>query len=79
MNKTTIVETAASNGHPLSGFTLADCVPIVVDSVKATVLWAATWKDKVRSDVSALQARPGGVKVRFQMVGADLYAMRFAP
>jgi len=68
-----------SSGHPLSGFTLADCVPIVVDSVNAMVLWAATWKDKVRSDVSALQARPGGVKVRFQMVGADLYAMRFAP
>ena len=68
-----------TTGQPLPGFALQDCVPMVVDSVNATVLWAETWKDKARSDVSSLQARPGGVKVRLQMVGAHLYALQFVP
>ena len=65
--------------QPLSGFALEDCVPMVVDSVNATVLWAGTWKEEARSDVSSLRARPGGVIVRFQMIGAQLYALRFVP
>ena len=65
--------------QPLPGFALEDCVPMVVDSVNATVLWAKTWKDAARSDVSSLQARSTGVIVRLQMVGAQLYALQFVP
>ena len=65
--------------QPLPGFALEDCVPMVVDSVNATVLWAKAWNDTARSDVSSLQARPTGVIVRLQMVGAQLYALQFVP
>ena len=65
--------------QPLPGFALEDCVPMVVDSVNATVLWAGTWEEEPRSDVSSLQTRSDGVIVRFQIIGAQLYALRFVP
>ena len=66
-----------ASGGALPGFSLADCVPMVVDSVNATVIWNPTWDGRPNSDVSALQNRPGGVRVRLQMVGAQLYALQF--
>ena len=52
---------------------------MVVDSVNATVLWAGTWEEEPRSDLSSLQTRSDGVIVRFQIIGAQLYALRFVP
>ena len=66
------------SGAPLHGFALADCVPMIVDSVNATVIWdGGKWDGKPNADISALQRHPGGVRVRLQMVAAELYAMQF--
>jgi hypothetical protein len=68
-----------ASGAALPGFALADCIPMIVDSVNATVLWQGrqNWKETPKSDVSKLQTHPGGVRVRLQMVGAELYALQF--
>ena len=67
-----------ASGAAFPGFSLADCVPIIVDSVNATVIWNPTWDGKrPNSDVSALQNHPTGVRVRLQMVGAQLFALQF--
>ena len=67
-----------ASGAAIPGFALIDCVPMVVDSVNATVIWSAKWDGKANSDVSKLQNRPSGVRVRLQMVGAQLFALQFA-
>lgn len=65
------------SGQPIAGFSDADCIPMVVDAVNATVMWAATSTVQPRADVSSLTSRAGGVIVKFTLVGADLYAFQF--
>jgi hypothetical protein len=66
-----------ASGDPLPGFGLTDCIPMVVDSVNATVFWAKDYHTNPVSDVSALAASAHGVQVVFQLVGAELYAFQF--
>lgn len=66
-----------ATGAALPNFTLGDCVPMIVDSVNATVIWNPKWDGKPNADVSALQNHPAGVRVRLQMVGARLFALQF--
>lgn len=66
-----------ASGAALPGFEMSACVPIIVDSVNATVIWNPRWDGKPTSDVSALQNHPAGVRVRLQMVGAQLFALQF--
>ena len=65
------------SSQPIAGFSDADCIPMVVDAVNATVMWAATSTVQPRADVSSLASRTGGVVVKFTLVGADLYAFQF--
>jgi hypothetical protein len=67
-----------ASGQPIAGFSDAECIPMVVDAVNATVLWAATSTLQPRADVSSLARWAGGVVVKFTLVGADLYAFQFA-
>lgn len=66
-----------ASGDALPGFMLNDCVPMIVDSVNATVIWNAKWNGKANSDVSSLRNRPAGIRIRIQMVGAQLFALQF--
>ena len=56
-------------GHPLKGFTLADCPVMFGDELQRTVSWTQG------SDVSQLSGKP--VRLRFELRDADLYALRF--
>ena len=53
----------------MPGFTAADCDEIVGDELERTVSWQG------RTDLRALAGR--AVRLRFHMVDADLYALRF--
>ena len=73
------------DGNPLPGFTLAECIPMIVDSVNATVIWSPAGlcgptdphcRGATHSDVSALSGKP--VRLKLQMVGAQLYSFRFS-
>jgi hypothetical protein len=63
------VEIQDEAGHPLLGFTLADCPEIYDDAIEQVV----SWKDG--RDVSKLAGQP--VRLRFQLRDADLYAWQF--
>jgi len=63
------VEILDEAGKPLPGFTAADCDEIVGDELERTVSWQG------RTDLRALAGR--AVRLRFHMVDADLYALRF--
>ena len=52
-------------GRPIPGFTFADCTPVVTDSTKAQLRFRG-------GDLSALRGRV--VRLRFEMIAADLYA-----
>jgi len=65
----TLVELQDADGMPMTGFTLADCIPITADAIEHVVKW------KAGSDVSALVGKP--VRLRFVMTDADLYSFRF--
>ena len=52
-------------GTPIPGFTFADCTPVVTDSTKAQLRFRG-------GDLSALRGRV--VRLRFEMIAADLYA-----
>ena len=76
---------ASKDGKPLPGFTLAECIPMIVDSVNATVIWSPAGlcgpsdphcRGATHSDVSALSGKP--VRLKLQMVGAQLYSFRFS-
>ena len=57
------------SGKALPGFSLEDCDPIRVDSVRHVVTW------KGRSDVTALAGKP--VRLQFELTNAKLYAFQF--
>jgi hypothetical protein len=63
------VEIQDPSGQPLPGYTLAEALELVGDSIERTVEW------KAGADVSALAGRP--VRLRFVMKDADLYSIRF--
>jgi len=62
-------------GEELEGFGQGDCVPLIGNEIERGVTWRR--EDGPSGDVSALRGRT--VRLRFALVDADLYAMRFAP
>jgi len=66
------VEIQDANGQPIEGYALADCPPILCDSLCHVVRW------RLRGgDLRPLAGRP--VRVRFVLRDADLYAFQFVP
>jgi len=63
------VEIQQMDGKAVPGFALADCRRLVGDSIEQVVQWGKA------SDVSRLAGRP--VRLRFSMLEADLFALRF--
>ncbi|HVZ65666.1 MAG TPA: LamG-like jellyroll fold domain-containing protein [Lacunisphaera sp.] len=61
-----------SNGAPIAGYSLADCVPIRANSTAGKVAWQGRG-----DDVSALAGRP--VQLVVELAGASLYALQFVP
>ncbi len=66
------VEIQDASGHPLEGYTLADCPSIFCDRVRHV----ARWQDR-GGDLRALTGQP--VRLRFALRDADLYAFQFVP
>jgi hypothetical protein len=64
------IEIQTGNGRPIEGYTLADAVQLVGNSIARPARW------KGGSDVSRLNGTE--VRLRFVMNEADLYALRFA-
>ena len=65
------VEIQTADGNPIPGFTLEECPVIVGDSIERAVTWDNG------SDLSRLAGQ--AIRLRFVMMDADLYALRFAP
>jgi hypothetical protein len=63
------VEIQDADGQPLPGYSLAEAVEIIGDSVERVVAWNSS------VDLSALAGRP--IRLRFVMKDADLYSLRF--
>ena len=63
------VELLDTDGHPLPGFSLADCDPFQGDSLRHTV----TWRKGARIPASI----PRTVRLRFELTSADLFAFQF--
>lgn len=63
------VELQSPDGRALSGYSLADCLPIVGDEIEGAVCW------RHGRDLGALSGQP--VRVRFVLQDADIYSMRF--
>ena len=64
------VEIQDASGHPLTGYSLADCRNIVGDEIERTVSW------KGGPDVSSLAGQV--VRLRFALLEADLFALQFS-
>lgn len=64
------IEIQDAAGKTLPGFTLADCQPLIGDSIAQSVTWTA-------GSVAPLSGIP--VRLRFVMQEADLYALKFTP
>lgn len=65
------VEIQTPEGQPIPGFTLADCEPVEGDKIEAAVHWTGG------RDLTALAGQP--VRLRFSMLEADLFSLRFGP
>ncbi len=63
------VEIQDAPGHPIPGFSLSDCHPLIGNEIDRAVFW------KNGSDLSQLQGKP--IRLRFVMKDADLYAIQF--
>ena len=63
------VELQDSAGQPLPGYTLADCDVLIGDRIAGVVSWHG------QQSVARYMAKP--VRLRFQMVDADLYSFQF--
>lgn len=66
----TRVEVQDEAGKPLPGFTLDDCTPLQGDFIDQPVAWKGGSLEK-------LAGKP--VKLRFQLIEADIFALRFVP
>ena len=64
------VELTDADGHPLPGFSLADCDEHFGDSLDRTITWQG------KSDVSSLAGKP--VRMGFLLRDADVYSFQFA-
>jgi hypothetical protein len=65
-----VVEVQDANGHPIEGFSAADCCPVYGDELARTVVW---------QDGKSLRPLCGTpVRLRFVLQDADLYALRFS-
>ena len=67
------VELQDPDGAPLPGYELDDCVPLIGNDLARTVTWRRP--EGPSRDLSALAGR--AVRLRFALVDADLYALRF--
>jgi hypothetical protein len=65
------VEVQDLEGRPVPGYAMSDCWPVIGDELDRVVRW------RDGDEVSALAGRP--VRLRFELVDADLYAMQFLP
>ena len=65
------VEVLDAGGKPVNGHTLDDCPEIYGDRIEGVVSWTGG------TDVSQLAGRP--IRLRFVMIDADLYSLRFKP
>jgi len=63
------VELLDENNKPIPGYELDNCPVIYGDEIEHVVSW------KSGSDVSALGGKP--IRIRFELMDADLYAMQF--
>jgi hypothetical protein len=63
------VELQDEAGQPLPGFTLADCDVLIGDRIAGTVSWHG------QQSVARYMTKP--VRLRFEMLDADLYSFRF--
>ena len=63
-------------GAELDGFGREDCIPLIGNEIERAVTWRRAG-GAATGDVSGLRERV--VRLRFELVDADLYAMRFAP
>jgi hypothetical protein len=63
------VEIQDAAGRPVPGFALADCPRFIGDRIEHVVAWRGG------NDVSKLAGRP--VRLRFELIDADLYSLRF--
>ena len=61
--------------HP-KGYRIEDCVPLIGNEIGRTVTWRRDGA-AASGDVSALRGR--AVRLRFEIVDADVFAMRFPP
>lgn len=64
------VEIQYADGKPIPGFALDDCPVIYGDEIEHVVKWKS-------SDVSSLAGKP--IRLRFKLLDADLYSLRFIP
>lgn len=64
------VEIQDANGQPVPGFTLADSVELIGDTIERGVSW------KSGADVSSLASK--AVRLRFVLKEADVFALRFS-
>jgi hypothetical protein len=65
------VEILDTEGKPVPGFSLADCTPLVGDSIEQSFTWPKSGPEALKS----LNGKP--VRLRFVMLEANLYAIRF--
>jgi len=66
----TRVEVQDEAGAAIPGFTLADCTPLVGDLIDQAVTWKGGSLEKLAN-------KP--VRLRFHLIEADLFALRFVP
>ncbi|HRE83221.1 MAG TPA: hypothetical protein PLN52_19410 [Opitutaceae bacterium] len=64
------VEVQDTDGKPLPGFSLEDCDPLIGDRIAGTVRWRG------QASLSRYVAKP--VRLRIQLLDADVYSFRFA-
>lgn len=65
------MEVLDADGKTIPAFSMADCVPIAVDSTRQKIEW------KSGSDLSSLSGKP--VRFRFELTGGRLYAFWVSP
>ncbi len=65
------VEVCDEHGRPLPGLTREDQDPLVGDELERVVSWRG------RTDLADLRGRP--VRLRFHLMDADVFSLRFAP
>ena len=71
------VELLQPDGTPIEGFSMAESVPMVIDSANATALWSSAPTAPARWRLPKQAGAAGaGVQLRFELVGAHLYSFR---